>query len=711
MKWLLPTYLLHLSIRRKLMLLIMFTCGLILLATTMVFVAKETGSLIHEQHRNLSSLADILGKNISASLTFNDPKSALDTMNSLSVKSDILAAYILRPDTTIFARYLATGIQAKKLPFEQLGPTPSVDSSRSVLEKLKTDSNHFLQLNDRVTLITPIRLDDYEIGTVVLFADMRELRSRLLDTLLISSLILVLAAIAAYLLSMRLQGIISDPILQLSDAMHKVSKTKEFSLRVVKAGNDEIGRLYDGFNEMLHEIEERDLVLCQRQEHLENLAHFDPLTRLPNRMLFHDRLQQAMCLALRADQVIALMFLDLDRFKDINDTLGHRIGDLLLRHAADRMSLVLRDCDTIARLGGDEFTIFTQNIIDAENAGQVAHKLLNMFETPFTIEGQEIYITCSIGIALFPADAEIIDDLLMHADIAMYHAKSDGKNTFRHYNREMKKQTSERIGLLADLRKALELEQLYLQYQPKFDVSIGCLVGVEALLRWQHPEKGLIPPAKFIPLAEESGSIIAITDWVLKTACHQTKQWHDAGYGMIPVAVNLSACSFKQNNLQSQIKETLETTGLLPELLELELTESILIENDKQAEETLRELHKLGIKITIDDFGTGYSSLSYLHRFPISVLKIDRSFVWNMHRSENDMAIVVAIIAMAHSLKLQVVAEGVETEEQLNTLKKNGCEIIQGYLTGKPTDSSGIVEQLQKNWSIEGTERHFSSEE
>ncbi|MDK9719254.1 MAG: diguanylate cyclase, partial [Trichlorobacter sp.] len=384
MKWLLPTYLLHLSIRRKLMLLIMFTCGLILLATTIVFVVKETGSLIHEQRRNLSSLADILGKNISASLTFNDPKSALDSMNSLSVKSDILAAYILRPDTTIFARYLASGIQTDKLPFEQLGLTPSVDSSRSVLEKLKTDSNHFLQLNDQVTLVTPIRLDNQEIGTVVLFADMRELRSRLLDTLLISSLILALATIAAYLLSMRLQGLISDPILQLSDAMHKVSKTKEFSLRVVKAGNDEIGRLYDGFNEMLQEIEERDLVLCQRQEHLENLAHFDPLTRLPNRMLFHDRLQQAMCLALRADQVIALMFLDLDRFKDINDTLGHRIGDLLLRQVADRMSLVLRDCDTIARLGGDEFTIFTQNIIDAENASQVAHKLLNIFKIPYT---------------------------------------------------------------------------------------------------------------------------------------------------------------------------------------------------------------------------------------------------------------------------------------------------------------------------------------
>ncbi len=701
---LLPTYLKHVSIRRKLMLLLMATCGLILVATTAVFVVKESASLIREQRRNLTSLADILSKNITASLTFNDPQSALETMNSLSVKSDILAAYILRPDATIFTRYIASKVQTDKLPFEQLGAAPSADSCRSVLEQLKLNSNRFLQLNDQVSLVTPIRLDGQEIGTVVLFADMRELRARLLGTLLASALILLFAALGAYLLSIRLQGIISEPIMHLSDTMRMVSENKDFSLRVTKTGNDEIGTLYDGFNEMLQEIEERDLVLCQRQEHLQQLAHFDTLTRLPNRVLFHDRLLQAMNLALRTDQVIAVMFLDLDRFKDINDTLGHRIGDLLLQQVADRMSLVLRDCDTIARLGGDEFTIFTQNIMHADNACLVAEKLLDLFEIPYDLEGQQVYVTCSIGIALFPADAGTMDDLLMHADIAMYHAKADGKNTYRLYNREMKQQSSDRVVLLADLHKALELQQLYLQYQPKFDAVTGCLVGVEALLRWHHPERGLIPPVKFIPMAEESGSIVAITDWVLKTACIQAKQWHDAGYGMISVAVNLSACSLKRNNLQSQIRETLELTGLPPGLLELELTESMLIEYDKQAEETLRELKKLGVKISIDDFGTGYSSLSYLHRFPISALKIDRSFVWNMHRSDNDMAIVVAIIAMGNSLKLQVVAEGVETEEQLASLIKCGCTIIQGYLTGKPVDSSVMTDMLHKSWSMYGTD-------
>ncbi len=696
MNRLIPAYLSNISIRRKLMLLIMAICGVILLATTVVFVAKETGSLINEQRKNLASLADILSKNVTAALTFNDPQSALDTMNSLSVKSDILAAYILRPDATIFTRYLAQGVNKAGLPFEQLGPNVSAESCRAVFDQIRTGSNRFFQLTDQVSLVTPITLDSQEIGTVVLFADMRELRSRLLGTLLASALILALATVASYLLSRRLQRIISDPILELSGTMRRVSESKDYSLRVAKTGNDEIGRLYDGFNEMLQEIEERNLVLRQRQEHLQQLAHFDTLTRLPNRVLFHDRLQQAMNLALRTNQVIAVMFLDLDRFKDINDTLGHRIGDLLLQQVADRMSLVLRDCDTVARLGGDEFTIFAQDIKTVNNACRIGQKLLDLFEIPYNLEGQQLYVTCSIGITLFPSDAETMDDLLMHADIAMYHAKADGKNTYRLYSREMNQQSSERVVLQTDLRKALELRQLYLQYQPKFDARSARIIGVEALLRWQHPERGPIPPARFIPLAEESGSIVALTEWVLKTACRQAKLWYDAGYGMISVAVNLSAYSLKRNHAPAMIRETLEVTGLLPELLELELTESMLIENDQQAEETLHGLKQLGVKISIDDFGTGYSSLSYLHRFPIDALKIDRSFVWNMHRSDNDMAIVVAIVAMGHSLKLQVIAEGVETEEQLAALKICGCETIQGYLMGKPADAAEITARLKR---------------
>lgn len=696
MKCRLTKYLANISIRRKLMLLIMMTCGVVLLATTLVFVIKETNSIISKQRKDLLSLAGILGQNVSASLTFNDPQSAVETMSSLKVKSDIQAAYILKNDATIFSRYLAQDVPADKLLFEQLGPNPDSAACKKLLIKVQSQSNLIYPFSGQVALVAPILLDGQNIGTVVLFADMRELRGRLFSSLLTAAVVFSVAAIVAYLLSMRMQRIISEPILELANAMRRVSETKDFSLRADKRSDDEVGLLYDGFNEMLQEIEERNLVLRQRQDHLLELAHFDTLTRLPNRVLFYDRLQQAMNLAQRTDQIISVMFLDLDSFKDINDTLGHRTGDLLLQQVADRMELVLRDCDTVARLGGDEFTIFNQNIVSANNACAVAQKLLDMFEIPFCLEGHQVYVTGSIGVTLYPVDGVSIDEMLMNADIAMYHAKGDGKNGYRLYNSEMNQQTSDRLALQHDLRKALDLQQLFLMYQPKFDAFSGIMTGVEALIRWQHPERGLIPPDRFIPLAEESGSIAAITEWVLNTACRQAKTWYDTSRSSINVAVNLSAYSLKRNNVPAMVQKTLCATGLPPELLELELTESMLIENNQHAEETLHDLKMLGVSIAIDDFGTGYSSLSYLHRFPIDALKIDRSFIWNMNRSENDLAIVAAIIAMARSLKLQVIAEGVETEEQLAALKKCGCETIQGYLLGKPAMAEDVTALLDR---------------
>jgi diguanylate cyclase (GGDEF)-like protein len=435
---------------------------------------------------------------------------------------------------------------------------------------------------------------------------------------------------------------------------------------------------------MLQEIEERNILLQQRQEHLQYLAHYDTLTRLPNRTLFRDRLQQAINLAQRNGQVVAVMFIDLDQFKDINDTLGHAAGDQLLRHVAGRMALVLRDCDTVARWGGDEFTVFIQNVKSAANAAMVAQKLLDLFEIPYNLDEKKIYVTCSVGITLFPEDNDTVDGLLMNADIAMYHAKAEGRNTHRVYNREMNRQTSERVSLQSDLRGALDLNQLSLLYQPKFDAETEKICGFESLIRWQHPHKGMISPARFIPLAEETGLILPITEWVMKTACRQAKKWQDAGFSNFNMAVNLSALSLKRNHAVAMVKEALRESGLPPSSLEIELTESMLIENDKAVGDTLNVFKELGITIAIDDFGTGYSSLSYLHRFPVGVLKIDRSFVWNINRSDNDRAMVAAIIAMAESLNLTVVAEGVETREQLETLRKCRCAVIQGYYFSKP---------------------------
>lgn len=690
----LKKYLNHISIRRKLMLLIMAACSVVLLASTVAYLLKETISIVRAQSNDLKSLADIIGKNVAAPLTFNDPQSAMDTMASLKVKGDVIAAYILQQDTTVFSRYLATNSSQSNLPYELPGADYSPESCRRILNQLAKQSHNLIPVNDQVVLVAPIRLDDQEIGTIVLFASTQQLKVRLAVTLLMSVCILCLAFIAAYLLSMRLQQVVSEPIRILSDAMRQVSETKDFSLRVVRPGDDEIGQLCDGFNEMLQEIEERNLILRQRQEHLQELAHFDTLTRLPNRILFHDRLQQAMNLALRNDQLIAIMFLDLDRFKDINDTMGHRIGDLLLQQVAGRMGLALRDCDTVARLGGDEFTIFAQNVKSKENGARLAQKLIDMFEIPYFIEGNHLYVTCSIGVTFFPYDADTMDLLLMNADVAMYHAKSAGKNTYRLYTQDMNQYAGDRVALQTDLRRAINLQQLYLLYQPKLDIASGKITGVEALIRWQHPERGLISPTTFIPLAEENGCIQPITEWVLRTACAQAKRWYDSGLTSLSVAVNISAYCLKRQNIPQVVRQVLEEAGLPPRLLELELTESLLVENDHQAEQVLADLKQIGVTIAIDDFGTGYSSLSYLHRFPIDCLKIDRSFVWNMHRGESDQAIVAAIIAMAHSLNLKVVAEGVETDEHLSALRMCGCDTIQGYLISKPVPADDLGERM-----------------
>lgn len=684
----------NISIRNKLMLLITLVCGPIVVLTTTIYLIKDTFTVIQEQHDSLESLSEIIAKNVAASLLFDDQVSALDTMDSLKLKPDIIAAYILHTNSTIFSRYIASDTDPTRIPLEQLPSDATEQEHLQMLGKIKADAGRISILRQNQVLANPIMLDDQNIGTVVLFADHEKLKRHLAGAIVTSVAIFILATIVTYLLSIRFQGMISSPILNLSAAMLKLAESKDFSLRVKSPGKDEVGQLYDGFNEMLQEIEERDIVLQQRQMHLQELAHFDTLTRLPNRVLFHDRLKQAINLAQRTKQLIAVMFLDLDCFKDVNDSLGHRTGDLLLKQVGERMNSALRDCDTVARQGGDEFTIFAQNIKELSGVDKIAQKLIDLFDKPFWVDGNELYVTCSIGITIFPNDADNIDALLMNADMAMYQAKAAGKNAYRLYNAEMNQQAGDRIVLRTDLRKAQDQNQLFLLYQPKGETQSGKVTGVEALLRWQHPERGLVSPALFIPLAEEGGIIHEITEWVLRTACRQAKQWQDDGLGDITVAVNLSAYSLKRHNVPMLVQEVLTETGLPAKLLELELTESLLIENDHQAESVLDNLKQIGVSIAIDDFGTGYSSLAYLHRFPIDCLKIDRSFIWNMHRSDSDQAIVSAIIAMAQSLKLRVVAEGVETAAQLDALRACGCDIVQGYLLSKPVLPEELGKQL-----------------
>lgn len=430
------------------------------------------------------------------------------------------------------------------------------------------------------------------------------------------------------------------------------------------------------------------------EDGLNYLANHDPLTTLPNRVLFMDRLSQALQRVRYHRRLVAVLFLDLDNFKQVNDTLGHAIGDLLLKAVSKRFENCVREGDTVARLGGDEFTLILENIAHAEDVPKVTQKILEIFAAPFQIQGHELFITASIGISLFPQDGEDPETLVKYADTAMYLAKEQGRNNFQHFSPAMNARGIERSTLMNGLRKVLEREESLVHYQPLIELSTGRIVGMEALARWNHPSMGLIPPSKFIPLAEETGMIIPIGEWVLLAACMQNKIWLESGLGPLRVAVNISARQFQQRNLLNMISSVLDKTGLPARFLDLELTESVLMHKDQNTTATLYKLSEMGIQFSVDDFGTGYSSLTYLQRFPISTLKIDRSFVQDITTDANDTKIVTAIITMAHSLDLRVIAEGVETTAQLDYLKALNCDEAQGYFFSHPLDAQGATALL-----------------
>ncbi len=446
------------------------------------------------------------------------------------------------------------------------------------------------------------------------------------------------------------------------------------------------------FVAMVSDISER----LQAEQRIAHLANHDALTNLPNRNLLQDRIKQALLQAVRNNARGAVLFIDLDQFKTINDSMGHSVGDLLLKEVAQRLVANLRGQDTVARQGGDEFIVLLPVVTNAQSAGVIAQKLMKDLFLPYEINGKELHLSASIGIAVFPDDGDEADTLLKHSDTAMYHAKEAGRNNFQFFAPQMNQQAAENQMLGSCLRYALERNELLLHYQPIVDMVSGKLVGLETLIRWQHPEQGLIPPLKFIPLAEDTGLIVPIGEWVLRTACMQLKWWQDQGYEVPQLAINLSVKQFRQNTLVESIVRILDETGVDARFVELEITESILIDNFDEVVSMLRTLSDMGLKFSLDDFGTGYSSLSYLKRFPISTLKIDRSFVSNMVTDVDDASIVSGIIGLAHSLRMNVIAEGVETEAQRIILAEQGCDQYQGYYFSRPLPVSDITLKLQR---------------
>jgi diguanylate cyclase (GGDEF)-like protein/PAS domain S-box-containing protein len=438
------------------------------------------------------------------------------------------------------------------------------------------------------------------------------------------------------------------------------------------------------------------------EQRVHHVAQHDVLTGLPNRSLLQDRLGQAVAYATRSGHPVWVMLIDLDRFKFVNDSMGHKAGDVLLMTVAARLRSSLRDTDTVARLSGDEFVVILSQHEDQPLSHDIVQRVMDSVAQPVMLGPKEFFVTCSIGVAAYPSDGTPPDSLIEHADIAMYRAKKLGRNNFQFYTPAMNEESLERVRIESALRNALERNEFVLHYQPQVDLQTGQIVGMEALIRWKHPELGMVPPNRFIGVAEDTGLIVPIGAWVMRTACAQNKAWQDAGLGRLRVAVNLSARQFSAAELLPGIEQVLLDTGLDPSCLELELTESLFMSDVTPAVELLHRMKSLGIQLSIDDFGTGYSSFSYLSRFPIDVLKIDRSFVNDITIDANDAAIVASIIALAHNLRLSVIAEGVETAEQLDYLRHQGCDEMQGYYFSRPLPAHEFEQLLRQRRSLAG---------
>lgn len=436
------------------------------------------------------------------------------------------------------------------------------------------------------------------------------------------------------------------------------------------------------------------------EDQMAHLAQFDTVTGLPNRHVFRDRCNVAIVQAQRNGWVAGMLFVDLDRFKAVNDTFGHAVGDKLLRAVAGRLKGCVRAGDTLARLSGDEFAIVLSSISSGNDAGMVAQKIIDALSAPFEIDHHEAYVSASVGVAIYPADGLTAEELLKNADTAMYRAKQEGRSSYQFYLPQMKERLMERFRLEAGLRGALDRREFLLHYQPKIRLDTGMISGFEALLRWQHDGR-LVPPAEFIPILEDTGLIVPVGEWVLRSVCEQLSLWRARGIALRPVAVNLSARQFQRQSLVTTVEQLLRETAVAPELLELELTESLLMSDAEEAVQMLHELKRLGVRLAVDDFGTGYSSFAYLKRFPLDTLKIDRAFISDPETNPDDANITVTIINLAHSMRLKVVAEGVETQAQLTFLRRHGCDEIQGYYFARPSSIADCTLALLDDRSLE----------
>jgi diguanylate cyclase (GGDEF)-like protein len=679
------------SITQKLMRVLLLTSSSALLLSAFGFAVNDWLSMRQAMLDRLRSQADILGYNTTAALTFSDQEAALNTLSSLKKESDIVGAALFSNLGQLFAQYER---KADSIPL-------SIPDHESGV------------INGNLFVVSPIVFDGERIGSIMVLSDLSSWEHRQLQELAIAAGVFSLSLLVALLLSSRLQRLVSEPILKLAGTARLVSESQDYSLRAEKLSADEIGVLVDDFNSMLSQIQLRDLELQKARDELEEKVHartlelteltrqlehqayHDTLTGLSNRVTFDDHLHLATDQAKRHGWRIAVMFLDLDRFKVINDTLGHAVGDKLLVHVAHRLKACLRVDDTLARLGGDEFAIVLSLSRHEIDAAEVASKIAATIAEPIQVDGYSLHVTTSIGISLFPEDGSRAETIIKNADTAMYRSKDRGGNQFTFFSTDMNARAERRLALETKLRQAIRTDALSIYYQARWDTIGLRIVGFEALARWHDPEEGPIAPSEFIPLAEECGLIALIDEWVLETACREMLSWCLREDADIRLAVNLSPAQFIREDLPQVISGILQRTGFPAAKLELEITESLFGPGNANAGKILELVRELGIELSIDDFGTAYSSLSRLKQLPLHTLKIDQTFVRDLGQDPDDEILVRTIIAMAHNLNLKVVAEGVETELQYNYVKHYGCDTVQGFLFGKPVPCEQIPPMLE----------------
>ena len=655
---------------------VIIVAGFFLIGIQLFFSAKT----LLDQTR---AEARMVSENLSAAMVFGDVVAATEILSSLNAVDDMTNAALYDERDELFATYHRAG--QKKRTF---GVVTEADT---------------YQFSARGLIVSrTFNFKAKKLGTIVLSVDLQSLYNRTMVFILLMSGVFIISMAIAHAVLQRLQRVVTVPLTALTKLSDAIANHGDFSLRADVNPSADIGLLAVGFNSMLDRIEKRESELeteidrrQQVESRLDRLAHFDHVTDLPNRNFFNDRLNFALEHASEHRQKLIVMFIDLDNFKTVNDTLGHDAGDQLLKQVSERLADCLRQGDSVSRIGGDEFAIILENVKDIEGGQRVAEKCLARLSSSMHIGGHDLHVSASIGIAMYPDHATELSMLLKYSDTAMYFAKSAGKNTYKVFTPSMHGATQRRFDMESDLRKALEHGQFVLHYQPKLDLRTRAVTGVEALVRWQHPGLGMISPLEFIPLAEDTGLIVPIGKWVLATACAQLQQWRDVGITGLTMAVNLSGRQLQEESFVDDIIAIVKASGAAPQSIELELTESMLMDASLITFDKLDTLREFGLQLAIDDFGTGYSSMAYLKRFPITTLKIDRSFVKDLETDPQDVAITKAIIAMAHILGLQVVAEGIETDSQEALLLSNGCLCGQGFLYSRPVSAEQIVTLIQ----------------